>query len=116
MHQAVSKKRPKSPMMDIAFYELLNIFEFSGLVIFWNLMFMKIFRIFFSFSTRLKEHRWIHSDYKPYKCKFSDCELAFRHKNHLKHHEAKVHGAKKDFECDLCHRYVTPLCNTITHF
>lgn len=51
-------------------------------------------------STRLKEHRWIHTDHKPHKCRF--CDQTFRHKNHVKHHEAKIHGEKKEFECDLC--------------
>ena len=32
------------------------------------------------------------------------CNQAFRHKNHLKHHQAKVHGKKKDFECNLCNK------------
>lgn len=53
-------------------------------------------------STRLKEHRWIHTDHKPHKCRF--CDQTFRHKNHVKHHEAKVHGEKKQFECELCQK------------
>ena len=53
-------------------------------------------------STRLKEHRWIHTDHKPHRCDL--CEQAFRHSNHLKHHQAKIHGKKKDFECHLCNK------------
>ena len=58
--------------------------------------------VYNDFSTRLKEHRWIHTDHKPHQCK--QCDQSFRHKNHLKHHEAKVHGKKKEFECDICHK------------
>ena len=51
-------------------------------------------------STRLKEHRWIHTDHRPIKC--SLCEKGFRHQNHLRHHMAKVHGKDKDFSCHVC--------------
>lgn len=39
-------------------------------------------------------------DYRPFKCRF--CELTFRHRNHVKHHEAKAHEVAKDFKCDIC--------------
>ena len=55
---------------------------------------------FYLFSTRLKEHRWIHLDYKPFKCKY--CEQSFRQKNHVKHHEAKTHELQKDHQCPEC--------------
>ena len=54
------------------------------------------------YSTRLKEHRWIHLDYKPFKCKY--CDQTFRQKNHVKHHEAKVHELQKDHECSQCNK------------
>ena len=53
-------------------------------------------------STRLKEHRWIHTDHKPFPC--SHCDKGFRHKSHLKHHQAKEHGTAKPFECEHCHK------------
>lgn len=54
------------------------------------------------FSTRLKEHKWIHVGHKPYKCSY--CEQTFRQKNHVKHHEAKIHEMKKDHQCPQCNK------------
>lgn len=51
-------------------------------------------------STRLKEHRWIHTGHKPYACNY--CEKSFRHKNHVRHHEANAHGESKKFSCHKC--------------
>ena len=51
-------------------------------------------------STRLKEHRWIHTDHRPIKCKL--CDKGFRHQNHLRHHMAKIHGKDKEFSCTIC--------------
>ena len=51
-------------------------------------------------STRLKEHRWIHTDHRPIKCTL--CDKGFRHQNHLRHHMAKIHGKDKEFSCHIC--------------
>ena len=51
-------------------------------------------------STRLKEHRWIHTDHRPIKC--TVCDKGFRHQNHLRHHMAKIHGKDKEFSCTIC--------------
>lgn len=51
-------------------------------------------------STRLKEHKWIHRDYRPHKC--AECGHGFRHKSHLNAHMVKQHGQKKKFACQVC--------------
>lgn len=53
-------------------------------------------------STRLKEHRWIHSGHRPFSCRF--CEKSFRHQNHVRNHEANVHGEDKPFPCQICNK------------
>ena len=57
------------------------------------------------FFKRLKQHRWIHSGYAPYRC--DGCDRGFRHVAHLRRHRAKEHGAaaeERAFKCPRCPR------------
>ena len=55
-------------------------------------------------STRLKQHKWIHSKTKAFQCEH--CDKSFRHKNHLLNHIASTHPDldQSKFKCAKCDR------------
>lgn len=60
-------------------------------------------------GTRLKQHKWIHLNYRAFKCTVDNCQESFRHKSHLKSHLASFHTNSADlkdktFDCHLCNR------------
>lgn len=58
-------------------------------------------------GTRLKQHKWIHSNHKGLKCPAEGCQKTFRLQSHLSSHLASFHpasAASKLLQCNHCRR------------
>ena len=53
----------------------------------------------FQRATALREHRFLHSDERPYVCK--TCALSFKRPRYLRDHE-RIHSTEKPYVCRTC--------------
>ncbi|CAG2104550.1 unnamed protein product [Medioppia subpectinata] len=68
------------------------------------------------FNVNLNRHQLIHSNIKPFKCDFNDCNKSYNHQSLLINHKNNVHLNKR-FKCDFndCNKYFTQKSHVIKH-
>lgn len=62
----------------------------------------------------LISHTHTHSNYRPFKCKKSDCSAAFTSSFHLKKHQL-VHSEKRNFSCQICFKTFKSTGHIVSH-
>lgn len=62
----------------------------------------------------LISHTYLHSNYRPFKCKKINCSAAFNSSFTLKKHEL-VHSEKRNFSCQICFKTFKSTGHKISH-